>query len=447
MQELKRTKTMNERVNFILIGEPKEPILQPWQIELRKFKHSKTLLLSYECKPLFLKFKKRTADRLALATIPGCLIIQCLLTAILFHQINFRNIFWWLFAIPIVTLLVILIYKTIAQVINERRVQIHNNSIPENIYVYVYSGNPGAGKTSSISNDLKHLADYKWSEICEKYAMYEPFLEQIPFWPRKEKEDALEIIESYNYYQESGTYPCLWSTVPAFVDGVPANMLVADHLLQRERLPYGAVCLLDETSLILPQELYKDKPYEIIEMCKFVRQYGEFHFGSTEQDEDSNLIYLRRVAGRKIYYIKQEWVLKPRFLLWLYNKLFNRRAKRKFTARAVNFFKLFDQYIHAFGYRKYYYTEEGVTGVQNFVLKPNLCLEYDDRCYRNAYRCLNKPLKKSAWDYLRPTKRDIDAIFSEELRNLGKTKAQKKQDAINNRRKANGKKNTKSNTT
>lgn len=439
---------MQERVNFILIKEPREPLLQKWQMDKERFLRSHILRLPpTEIKPLFLKFKTQTADRLALATIPGLLIFQILYTAILFAKLNFKSILWWLFAVPIVSILVLLVYKTVAQVIYERRVKIHNNSIPDNIYVYVYSGNPGAGKTSSLSNDFKHLADHMWSDICEKHAMYEPFLNQIPFWPRKEKEDALEIIEAYNFYQDSGTYPCLWSTVPAFVDGVPANKLVADHLLQRERLPYGAVCLLDESSLILPQELYKDKPYEVIEMCKFVRHYGDFHFGATEQDENSNLIYLRRVAGKKPYFIKQEWVQKPRFLLWLYNKLFNRRAKRKFTTKAVNFFKLFKQYIRAFGYRKYYYTEEGVPGVQTFVLKPNLCLEYDDRCYRNAYRCLNKPLKKSAWDYIRPTKRDIDAIFSEELRNRGKTKAQKKQEAINNRRKTNGKKTTKSNTT
>ena len=448
MQELKQTKTMKKRVNFILIGEPKEPIPQQWQIELGKFNRSKTLLLPPpEIKPLFLKFKKRTADRLALATIPGCLIIQSLITAILFSQINFRNIFWWLFAIPIVTLLVILVYKTIAQVINERRVKIHNNSIPNNISVFVYDGNPGAGKTSSIANDEKHLADFMWSQICEKYAMYEPFLDEIQFWPQKEKEDALEIIEAYNFYQNSGTYPCLWSTVPMFIDGVPVNKLTADHLLQRERLPYGAVCLIDETSLVLPQELFKDKPYEIIEMCKFPRHFGDFHYGSTEQDEDSNIIYLRRVAGRRLHLLQQEWVQKPRLLLWIYNKLFNLRSRKPFTKKTVNFFKLFNQYIRSFGYRKYWYTEEGFSKVQSFVLKPNLCLEYDDRCYKNAYRCLNKPLNVSKWEYLRPSKRDIDEIFSDELKQRAKSKAQIKSEAIQKRRKNSGKKTTKSNTT
>lgn len=447
MQELKRTKTMNERVNFILIEEPKEPILQPWQIELRKFKHSKTLLLSYECKPSFYKFKKRTADRLALATIPGCLIIQCLITAILFNQINFRNIFWWLFAIPIVTLLVILVYKTVAQIINERRVKIYDNDISSHIYAAVYQGAPGAGKTSSIGTDGVKMASYMWSTICEKYAMLEPFIDEIQYWPKKEKKDALEIIESYKFFIYSGTVPCLYTSFPAFVDGVPTNVLTADHILQKEKLPYGSVLLMDESSLMFPQELFKVKPYDLVEFFKFLRHFGNFHVFSTEQNEEANVIYLRRVAGLSRTFIIQEWIHKPKFLIWLYNKLFNLRSRRPFTKAAVNFFKIFKQYYNAFGYRKYYFFDNNSSAIKTYVTRPNLKLDYDDRCYRNLYRCRNKPLKVTPWMSYIPDDSDLKKIFPEELREMSKSKAQIKSEAIQKRRKNSGKKTNKSTAT
>lgn len=427
---------MDDGTNYIpnfILGKSAVPIKQPWEYELEKFKQSKVLFLTYTIKPKFLKFKKTTADKLALATIPICTFIQALFVSICFLHLNIRSFWWWLFAIPTFVVFGTLVYKLISQIICEMKVKIHNNNIPENISVVVYDGPPGTGKTSALCNDYKNLADSKWFKICEKYAFYEPFLEDIPLWPQKEKEDAIEIIEAYNFYKTSNSYPCLWSTVPAFVDGVPVNKLTADHLMQRKRLPYGAVCIIDETSLVLPQELFRDKPYEVVEMCKFPRHFGDFNFGSTEQDEDSNLIYLRRVAGLTNHMLAQEWIKQPKFLQWIYDKLFNIRFKRPFTKNASNFFKLFKQYIKAFGYRKYYYTNNISPGVQTFLLKPNLCLDYDDRCYKNAYRCLNKPLEKSTWEYLRPSKRDIDQIFSDELKQRGKSHAQLKREAAQKR--------------
>lgn len=428
---------MKNEVNFILQGTAREPILQQWQIGLRTFQHQqKPLLLPYVKQPVYLKFSKSMADKLALMTRPALLLILTLFTAITFLNLNIKSVWWWLCAVPVVLLELLLIYKVFAQIINERRVKIHIASIPTNISVFVYDGPPGAGKTSSMMSDLMFLADSMWAKIREEYSMLEPFLDEINFWPTKQKEDALEIIEAYEFFSTSGGYPCLWSTVPAFVDGVPVHVLSADHLLQKKRLPYGSVCILDETSLILPQELYKNKPYEIVEMCKLLRHFGDFHFGSTEQDEDSNVIYLRRVAGQSRHLIEQRWIDQPKVLQWIYNKLFSLRSRKPQTVRSVIFFKNFKRYIKAFGYRKYFYTDNTSSKVQSFVLKPNLYIDYDDRCYKNVYRCLDKPLEKSVWEYYRPSKRDLAKIFPEELRQSAKTKIQLKKEAIE-RRKAN----------
>lgn len=422
----------NKRPDFYL-KKSKVPLYQPWELELIKHKQSKAICLPWpERKPNYVKFKSETADKIAMSLRPLCFGILFILTIILLAFNDFSNLWWWLGAGVVAPLLVTFSYYTLTQCINESKIKIRNASIPDNISAEVREGVPGAGKTSSLLHDLKILADMMWNKICNKYALLEPFLDDIPYWPQKEREDAKEIIEAYNYYNNGNGYPCLWTSVPCFVDGVPAYRVTADHLLQRTRFPYGAVVMLDETSLILPQELYRNKPYEIIELFKFLRHFGDFKIGSTEQDEDSNVIYLRRVAGASKRMIGQVWVQRPRFLEWIYD--FQLNHTKNMTKKKVNYFLIFNKIIRSMGYRKYYYYENAMTldtvpGLKSFVLKPNLNMTYDDRAYKNAYQCKDVPLVHSSWEHLRLTTQEIKEIFKQELKELGKTKAQQKEEA------------------
>lgn len=421
-------------INF-LIGKTRAPIIQPWEKELNTFKKEKPrLCIGFQYRePQYLKFKPTTADRIAVSIRPTLMAIFIAIAIMQILFFNYTSWFWWTTVVITTPWLVLFIVSTIRQIHFERRVKQHYDEIPDNIAVQVREGVPGAGKTSSLLNDMKILADLMWDNICEKYRMLEPYLEDIPYWKEKSREDAEEIIEAYNFYQDGGTYPCFWTSLPCFVDGIPTNRVTANHLLQKERLPYGSVLVLDETSLILPQELYRDKPYELIEVCKFPRHFGDFKIGSTEQDEDSNLIYLRRVSGQTMSMLEQEWIQQPKILQWIYDKLLNKT--KTMTKKKVNFFKMFNQLIHAMGYRRYWYIERtlgvgGNSGIQSFILKPNLNITYDDRSYKNAYKCKDKPLIQSKWEHLRLTKEEIDAIFPQELKDRGKTKEQIKREAI-----------------
>ena len=425
------------RPNFLL-GKTISPVLQPWQIELNQFKreHQPLLLGWPNLDPEYLKFKKTLADKIALSIRPVLFGFFLILGILLIAFYNLHSVAWWFGVVLVAPWLLVCSIKTIKQIYYEKKIRDHINEIPDHIAAQTREGVPGAGKTSSLLHDLKILADIMWDKICKKYRMLEPYLEEIPYWKQKQREDAEEIIEAYNFYLDIGTYPCFWTSVPCFVDGVPTNRVTADHLMQRKRLPYGAVVMLDETSLILPQELFRDKPYEILELCKFLRHFGDFKVGSTEQDENSNLIYLRRVSGRTLTMLEQEWIEQPRILQWIYDKLLS--WTKTMTKKKVCFFKVFEEIIRAMGYRRYWYYEStiGVSsnpGIQSFLLKPNLNISYDDRAYKNAYRCKDEPLIQCSWEHMRLTKEEIDEIFLQELKERGKTQAQIKREARESR--------------
>ena len=104
------------------------------------------------------------------------------------------------------------------------------------------------------------------------------------------------------------------------------------------------------------------------------------------------------------------------------------------TKRKVNYFMIFNKIIHSMGYRKYYYYENAlnmdtVPGLKSFVLKPNLNMSYDDRAYKNAYQCKDEPLIHCSWEHLRLSSKEIKEIFTQELREMGKTKEQLKEQA------------------
>lgn len=324
-------------------------------------------------------------------------------------------------------MIAISIYNFLADIVYKLRIKAHDASIDENIFVKQRYGRPGGGKTSSLLYDSKILADVMWKKIQQEYKLLEPYLKDIPFWSKKAREDAQEIIDAYNFYKNSNTYPCLWSSVPVFVDGIPANRLTANHLMQRDRLPYGSVLVLDEVSLILPQELFRNKPIEIEELAKFPRHFADLHIGTTEQGRDNMFKALRNSAGEIRCMLKQEWVLKPRLLIWIYDFLLEHT--KNITKAKVTFFRVLKKIINAIGYRRYTYYDSGtedlreVSKEKTFILPSFLNVTYDSRAFKNAYRCKDEPLKQSSWEHLRLSKEELDEIFTKELQER-KTKSE-----------------------
>ena len=388
--------------------------------------------LTYQKNPLYASFKGSWFKYLGKTYRLWNFVLT--LCPLLIAISNYRpGLWWWIITGLLIPLPFINLVYLLFDIAYKIRVQAHIDSIRTDKAVITRYGVPGAGKTSSLLFDMKICADIMWEKIKEAYKLFKPYLEDIPWWPTKQREDAMEIIEAYNFYQNSGTYPCLWTSVPAFVDGVPCNRLTADHLMQRKRLPYGSVQVLDEISLILPQELFRDKPYEIVEMAKFPRHFGDFIMGTTEQGKDSVLVYMRRVTAENKCMVKQEWCMQPKVMQWIYQKLLDHTDAEDMTEFKAGFFRTFKKLINHVGYRKYYYFDSGnenqaeKTGTKTFILPPYLNIDYDSRAFKNAYRCKDEPLVNSSWEHLRLSKNEIDQIFTDELKQRAMTKEQKKE--------------------
>lgn len=423
-------------VQWFKLGKTKTPILQPWQIELQQFRKEHPILALPAPKEKvenYMKLSTSWASIVAQAINPVVFFFFLIVEVLMLVFNNPTSVVWWIFTVLLSIPFIYSATAVLRQCIYEMRVKNHEAEIETNIYVDNTEGAPGAGKTSSVINDAKILADIRWDEICQEYEMLKPFLADIPHWPQKEREDAEEIIETYEYYQTTGTYPCLWTSFAVFVEGIPANQFTVDHILQRKRIPYNSVIAVDEFNLFIPQNIYRDTPYEIIEISKFCRQWG-FSFKIADQSTDGTVIYFRRVSGRNRYMLEQEWVLQPRLLKWILKKTIC--SKKELTKKQVNFCKGLQKIIRASGYRKYYYVDTGTVKYKNdnarvetFVLRSNLNVEYDDRAFKNLYRCKNQKLEVSAWKNLRMDKSELAKIFPEELRERAKSKSQLKREA------------------
>lgn len=442
---MKNNKVESEsEVNFtVKQKEPPEHEFQIWKLWLALHLFFYYLAngfhaaLTYSPKPLYMRFRKSWAKKFSRWFRFLVLLIPAIVTVRI--ALDYTNAVWWYVTVCASAVLTIpalvLFLIDIAYKIKNKA---FDASVNANSSVFCLYGTPGSGKTSSIFYIMKLLADIMWKQICTEYKLLKPYLKEIPFWPTQQREDAEEIIEAYNFYQNSGTYPCLWSTVPAFVDGIPVNRITSEHLMQKKKMPYGTCGILDEISLILPQALFRTKPDEIMELCKFPRHFGDFHFGTTEQGKNEMFKGLRSSAAWNRCMVQQKWVLKPRLLLWLYNFII--KYTKHMTRAKVTFLRVYAKILNCIGWRKYWYFDSGNENEQikskkkTFVLPPYLNIDYDGRAFKNAYRCRNQKLEVSTWSHTRLTTDEVAEIFSVEMKELTKTKKERKKEAEQRRK-------------
>lgn len=410
-----------------------EPIFQEWQIQKMRYKGQRTLGKAFwqDRTPKFYNFTSQKAFKIA-HSLPLYSYLTWLtlavLTALLYNPSSWL---WWVLVGVVGVPFVIKTIIGFRQIIAKLRAQHFIGYGMQGVHAIVVDGKVGAGKTSSLLESYAILAKIQWEKMCKACSMLLPFLDDIPYWREDLRQSAQEILESYFFFLNSGTVPLLYTSVPCKVDGLFTNKLKADHLLQKERLPYGVVIIIDESSLVLPQNLYKSTPYNLIEFFKFLRHYGDFYVGATEQDENSNLIYLRRACGKVVHIIKQKHILKNKLLEWLHN--FIETHSKESARRSVFLYKL-NKIVANSGWRKYYYKEyyegdEEGSYIKSFVVKPCLDISYSSRAYKQGYRCLDQKLTVSTWTSLYLTKSELREVFSDDLKKETMTKAQLKREA------------------
>lgn len=325
---------------------------------------------------------------------------------------------------PLALLLIILTIYNFAIVVKNlyyiaKNKSFKNNQINDSVRSTAVSGVPGAGKTTSTFYRAVVLAKKLWLKLRIKYW----FVCTVPtaLLPGELRQHRNEIIEAYKFYINSPFVPCLWSMTSIQVGKKFAHTLTKDQLLQKKIMVYGSVYVVDEIGSIFPNFTGKQKKIlePLSDLCRYIRHYIDSYFFFTEQEFSKAFIDIRRCTGSVQYLTRtQKWVLKPVFLKFLFDFLFSDiyfqfykqsilkpktksiySCEKKIYSSSKHFgwfFRWFDRYISEVGFRKYEYKELGnqevdcanVDSKSNiFYLESRLNFKYNDRCFKNKYRC------------------------------------------------------------
>lgn len=187
-----------------------------------------------------------------------------------------------------------------------------SQSLNDSACVVLKIGGPGSGKSSSAVFDALLKAQKMWAKLKYLYWLYKGRVEK---WRESGNLTKLsewqEIRDSYEFYAGNNCIPCLWSNIPLeSLQGERSNALTAEHLHQRKRLPAFSVLFIDEIGSVIDVELYRKRPYDLSNMFRFCRHFGQFIIIATEQSAENLFIDARRVVAYNMYMLSQTWVCK-----------------------------------------------------------------------------------------------------------------------------------------
>lgn len=358
------------------------------------------------------------------------LLISCIpLTAILIWQAKYLIIY------------VFVLFQLVWFLIIKARWFFHELQIKLDNVVVVKIGAPGCGKSSSGLYEAVVMARKMWRKLRWKYYCYSHEVNKWCKEPRRYQQKLIEWFEikfSYEYFTRIHrvvTYdmqkdeisvrffypvPCLLSNIPVMVDGKMTAFVGKKHLQQKMRLPAFSVLFVDEVGAILPLETSKQRmssnrrnkndseeqieaaiadkknAVQISDFFRLCRHFGDFRIVCTEQDSENIYIDVRRVVSKNEYMISQKWVLKPYLFLAIFLPLQALCIRwERGQCVLVPPLMFLEKLIRHIGFRKYRYLTENNTertagmekGKRTFYLPSMLNFFYDERTFRNFYKC------------------------------------------------------------
>jgi hypothetical protein len=269
------------------------------------------------------------------------------------------------------------------------------------------TGAPGCGKSSSGLYEAVVMARKMWKELQWKYFKYYKKKVKPAYWS--------EIEYSYTVFSSGKNVPCLLSNIPVYVDGKYTAHVGKEHFEQREPLPGYCVLFVDEIGAMLSVDMARERmsngedAVNIADFCRLARHYGDWRIVCTEQDGANIYIEVRRVASKNEYMLYQRWVLRPYLFLWTFlifcKVAINVKCLRKVIIPPLRFL---EKLCKSIGYRKYRYLTENntehergmETGKRTFYLPSMLNFRYDERTFRNFYKCRHKKINLHIFDNL-----------------------------------------------
>ena len=306
-------------------------------------------------------------------------------------------------------------------------------------------GPPGVGKTFTGANTAYNLAIKAWAELQEDYFTQKAM---VPQWVKVGDSDKLEAFksleESYKVYRQNieTNIPCLISSIPLreYGTGRMSYQLTPEMFLQTDRVPERTILFIDEIGEDQGVSISETKNPNYLAFWRFPRHFFDGKFVNTNQDGSQAAIAVRRSTDYVNRIIGQKWIDRPAAL----EAKFERKKRRyyklikkcgaddkraKHLAQELYFLK---KYIATIGFREIscqLRTIEGspVGEVQKFILPAIGGVQYDDRTYRNQYKCRNETIGLRGWEKLTIEEYDHSG-FAAQIKsgNNGKGKAPKR---------------------
>ncbi len=277
-------------------------------------------------------------------------------------------------------------------------------------------GPPGAGKTFTGANMAYFLAQQRWQELISDYYTQKAMTAE---WIKNGETDKLNAFraleESYVYFaeRERENIPCLVSSIPLreYGTGRMSYVLNNEMFFQIERVPEYTVIFNDESGKDSGADKSKTDKAELLEFWRFPRHFFDGMFVNTNQDGGQNGIFVRRSTDYNNHLYGQEWLQRPERLL---NKIerkeqryFKKLYRGKLTEEKAEYIaqELYYQkkYAATIGFRAVSHqmaTPQGVI-IQDkevYIFPAIGGVEYDDRCFRNLYRCKDEEIKLQGWE-------------------------------------------------
>lgn len=281
-----------------------------------------------------------------------------------------------------------------------------------------FCGAPGVGKTFSAKEFAIAVSAQQWQKLQSDYLMQSSLINRwIADGDTDQMTAFLALEESYWFYKEreSEYIPCLVSTVPIQdIFGRYSYVLNDSHALQQVRLPDRSVLFNDESGSTQGANTSRNASCDILDFYRFYRHFGDFILINTDQGGDGNAKYIRKSTDYNIRLSRQQSLMAPETaqnrLEKQKTRYFKRKANGGYSERRAQYIgeKLYyrEKYLQTVGFRcipyRFEASEGNVMERQNgeYIFSARGNGTYNDRAYRNLYKCRNQELKLTAWQSL-----------------------------------------------
>lgn len=278
-------------------------------------------------------------------------------------------------------------------------------------------GPPGCGKTFVGSTIAYSLAVKRWEDLKTDYFTAKTMLNEWVKNADVEKLIAYEALrESYEFFanNEDRFIPCLLTTVPLreYKTGRMSYRLTPAVYAMVQRIPEYTVLFNDETGATFSCHNSLNIADDVQDFMRFIRQMLDAVGINTEQGDDGDAKTFRKSTDYNNYLGGQEWLMRPKSLERRFERKKDKYFKRLFTgklteAKANNIGQelyFMKEYIKTIGFRRIPHNLQGAgaslfEGVREDYIFPAIgTVQYDDRAFREAYKCKNQPIELEGWE-------------------------------------------------